>query len=287
MSGRLATRRVARALCCAVALRAGAWPARADEPAPSTLPLAAAIERAVADDPQLRAARAELEARRLRAAAEGAEAANAADARRRGIGPWLRGRPQRGAAGEGGAPTADASALEVAERAVERARMFALERAVGAVLDQERQAQRVAESRRPVEAAASADASVLADALARWADAWRGKDVGRYVASYAQDYAPAGTTRDRWLAQRIERLAQPGSFEITIESPRWNQTGAELAEVRFTQRYRAARYADVVDKQIVWRRGPDGWRIVAELTRNEAVVRGTPPRAVQRRAENG
>ena len=104
----------------------------------------------------------------------------------------------------------------------------------------------------------------LESALARWVDAWRAKNVARYLASYGADFTPTGMDRNRWRAQRIARLSQPGPFEITLESPRWERADGEMAEVRFTQHYRSSRYADATDKRLVWRNGPDGWRIVGE-----------------------
>lgn len=103
------------------------------------------------------------------------------------------------------------------------------------------------------------------DAVAAWSSAWQGQQLEAYLDSYSSRFQPEGaTTRTAWELQRRRRLASPEFIEITLSEVRIEVLGAERAEAAFRQIYRSDRYADEVEKLLLWVREGERWRILAE-----------------------
>lgn len=107
--------------------------------------------------------------------------------------------------------------------------------------------------------------SLLADLVLDWAAAWSAQDVERYLTFYSESFLPAnGSSRDRWSAERRERIGAPASIEVGIEATEVDLLNPDRAEVIFLQSYHSDRFSDRVRKALVMAREAGGWKIVAE-----------------------
>ncbi|NIC43621.1 tetratricopeptide repeat protein [Aquabacterium sp. A08] len=103
-------------------------------------------------------------------------------------------------------------------------------------------------------------------ALQGWADAWSRRDVEAYVASYTPTYAPAGMTREQWLAQRRARIGGKSSISVALSDIQTRIDG-DQAQVQLVQRYSANDHRAVDRKTLLMRRDGDTWRIEQERNR--------------------
>ena len=104
-------------------------------------------------------------------------------------------------------------------------------------------------------------------AIKDWINAWAKKNVDAYLGFYAPSFTPTGgTTRESWAKQRSQRLAKPGSVDITVDQLNVRLTGTDSAVSEFRQTYRSNAYQDVVNKTLHWRREGGRWLIVQELS---------------------
>lgn len=110
----------------------------------------------------------------------------------------------------------------------------------------------------------SSDQLDVADAIARWADAWSRKDVAAYLAAYAKNFAvPGGRSRQQWEAQRRARIVGKRSIEVKIDDLQVSVDG-NTAQARFRQSYRAGRLAETSNKMLTLERTNAGWLIKQE-----------------------
>ena len=132
------------------------------------------------------------------------------------------------------------------------------------------QAARPAPGKTP--AVATQAAPVVASVQQRlqdWAAAWEAKDVDRYLAFYAPDFAPGqGLPQTEWKARRQTSLAKPGAISVKIDDLQVRDLGNDRVETRFTQTYRSSNFGDQGSKTLVWKRLRNGqWAIVRESNR--------------------
>jgi ketosteroid isomerase-like protein len=110
----------------------------------------------------------------------------------------------------------------------------------------------------------TSDQLEVADAIARWADAWSRKDVAAYLAAYAKNFAvPGGRSRKQWEAQRRARIVGKRSIEVKIDDLQVSIDG-NTAQARFRQSYRAGRLAETGNKMLTLERTNAGWLIQQE-----------------------
>jgi adhesin transport system outer membrane protein len=114
---------------------------------------------------------------------------------------------------------------------------------------------------------AVSDEAQIRKAINDWITAWAKKNVEAYLAFYSSGFAPAGGgARESWVKQRSQRLAQPGTIELTIENLNVRLTGVDAAVSEFRQTYRSDAYQDVVSKTLHWRREGGHWMITQETS---------------------
>jgi len=110
------------------------------------------------------------------------------------------------------------------------------------------------------------DEDQIRTAIKDWINAWAKKNVDAYLAFYSSGFAPmGGGVRESWVKQRSQRLAKPGTIELTIDNLNVRLTGADTAISEFRQTYRSDAYQDVVSKTLHWRREAGRWMITQEI----------------------
>lgn len=120
----------------------------------------------------------------------------------------------------------------------------------------------------PADTPAPKSAEVLAveKAVQAWAKAWSSRDVTAYLSHYTADYAPSGSTRSDWEAQRRQRIEGKSNIVVHVEGLEVETNGQE-ASARFTQRYAANNHRATDRKTLHWVHGADGWKIRQESSR--------------------
>lgn len=132
------------------------------------------------------------------------------------------------------------------------------------------------------EAAPVSDAEIN-QAVATWAQAWRSKDVKKYLAAYAPDFVPEGmVSRVAWEAQRKQRLsAGQGKITLVLNDVRIEREGS-AATVQFEQKYAAKTYKDELVKTLDMRYEPalKRWLITREHVAGSSAAASAAPTKV-------
>lgn len=112
--------------------------------------------------------------------------------------------------------------------------------------------------------ATGADEEAVQLAVKQWAEAWAARDVTQYLACYGTNFKPAGMSREKWEAQRKERVVKPSSITVDVRDLKIKLRDASHADATFTQDYRADSYHDSMRKTLKLEKTGDAWMIVAE-----------------------
>ncbi len=116
-------------------------------------------------------------------------------------------------------------------------------------------------------AAADALVAELERMVDRWSTAWSSQDLQAYLALYSETNSPVdGLARNRWLAQREDRLQQPDFIQVETSKKQVNLIAPDMAEIRFNQQYSSNLYSDETMKQLTVKREAGGWKIVKEAS---------------------
>jgi len=103
----------------------------------------------------------------------------------------------------------------------------------------------------------------IEQALLAWAKAWSSQNVNQYIAAYTPDYAPAGSERAAWEAQRRERLTKPARIKVEVD-----EFDIEIkdnkARASFRQRYESDRHRDLNRKTLGLELRNGAWLISEE-----------------------
>jgi tetratricopeptide (TPR) repeat protein len=114
-------------------------------------------------------------------------------------------------------------------------------------------------------AASGADKEVEA-AVRNWAQAWAGKDMTGYLASYGQNFDPPGNqARKAWEEDRRARIVGKNSISVKLSNMSVSVTGAK-AVARFKQDYSADSLNISSRKTLELAKAGDRWVIVKEST---------------------
>ena len=109
----------------------------------------------------------------------------------------------------------------------------------------------------------------ISDAVNNWAQAWSGKDLDKYFASYADSFIPAkGQSRKDWEKIRRERISKPSSINVDISKQSVTMEGADNAKVTFKQTYKADGKPIRTDKTLLLKKENGSWLIEQEIASN-------------------
>ena len=96
-----------------------------------------------------------------------------------------------------------------------------------------------------------------------WADAWKSKDIIRYMSFYSPAFFSKGTDYQRWLNKKAQQFQTPANIEVNI-SDLWVFIEGKEATARFVQRYQDANTTDIGEKTLHLVHENDKWIIVFE-----------------------
>jgi len=127
----------------------------------------------------------------------------------------------------------------------------------------------LSESGAPVPAGAATSVELVNkavnDAVNRWAAGWVSRNLTTYLTAYSVKFVPPrGMTRDAWITQRRQALANSGKIELSVENLKIELKDATHATTTFRQVYRSDKYQDVMQKTIDWENTDGRWLIIGE-----------------------
>lgn len=96
----------------------------------------------------------------------------------------------------------------------------------------------------------------------KWARLWSQRDAQGFL----KLYDPAFPELERYAETRTRRINAAKDISVDIQDLTLVAAGPETVIARFTQHYRSDAYQDSVMKELVWKRGADGYRVIAEKT---------------------
>jgi len=167
-------------------------------------------------------------------------------------------------------PADTPAVIEKAEPVVAKAAPVAVpeEKAAPAPVTEIATATRQAESTALAQSEVLDPRETLENRTKDWAAAWSAKDVPAYLAFYVDNFRPANRmSNKRWKAQRKQRLTKPKQIQVAISGISIRIKNEKLADVSFTQRYRADKYSDKVIKTLTYKKVDGDWKIRAEVSR--------------------
>lgn len=114
---------------------------------------------------------------------------------------------------------------------------------------------------------ANSDDKDIAASVNSWAQAWSSKNVGKYLASYADNFqTPGGESRKEWEEGRRQRISTPASINVEITNLHIKMEDGNHAKATFRQSYRAGSVAKRTAKILHLRKTGGKWLIEQELT---------------------
>jgi len=106
-------------------------------------------------------------------------------------------------------------------------------------------------------------AEVLA-AVNAWAGAWSARDVKAYLDFYSADFVvPRGMSRDKWIAERTERISSKQHISVKVEAPKIRLDG-DRATVQFRQEFSSDKLKSSDQKTLTLVKRDGAWRIREE-----------------------
>ncbi len=102
--------------------------------------------------------------------------------------------------------------------------------------------------------------------IEQWRKAWSDGQAEQYLGFYSEQFTPSGDrSRSKWAEQRRSRInPERGiSIELSNHVVAFDE-GLTRATVKLQQDYRAGNYQDFSDKQLVFLKEKEQWRIIFE-----------------------
>lgn len=105
--------------------------------------------------------------------------------------------------------------------------------------------------------------AVLA-AVKAWASAWSARDIKAYLDFYSADFiVPRGMSREKWTAERTDRIIGKQRISVKVEAPKVRVDG-DRATVQFRQEFSSDKLKSTDRKTLTLVKRDSGWRIHEE-----------------------
>ena len=114
------------------------------------------------------------------------------------------------------------------------------------------------------EPARDGEQAVVLAAVNAWAGAWSARDVKAYLDFYSADFVvPRGMSRDKWTAERTDRITGKQRISVKIEAPNVRLDG-DRATVQFRQEFSSDKLKSTDQKTLTLVKRDGTWRIREE-----------------------
>ena len=112
------------------------------------------------------------------------------------------------------------------------------------------------------------DTAGLTLTVQAWAAAWSAKDVDKYLAFYAAEFAPeGGASRQAWEAQRRSRIGKPKEIRVGVSDVKVVPLAGGRVQVTFEQDYQSDTLSNRATKVLEMAQAKGQWQIRREYTR--------------------
>lgn len=103
-------------------------------------------------------------------------------------------------------------------------------------------------------------------ALQNWVAAWQARDVDAYFSFYHAEFFPRGfDSLSAWQENRRRNIGNREWIALQISELSINNVSEQTAQLEFWLAYQSPGYSDRTQKQVLMRRGNQGWQIVQEI----------------------
>jgi tetratricopeptide (TPR) repeat protein len=121
-----------------------------------------------------------------------------------------------------------------------------------------------ASARIAVDAERDAEQAAVLAAVNAWASAWSARDVKAYLDFYSTDFVvPRGMSRDKWTAERSDRISGKQHISVKVEAPKVRLDG-DRATVQFRQEFSSDKLKSTDQKTLTLVKRDGSWRIREE-----------------------
>jgi tetratricopeptide (TPR) repeat protein len=112
------------------------------------------------------------------------------------------------------------------------------------------------------------DTAAVSLVVTSWAEAWSAKDVDRYLAFYAPEFAPeGGASRQAWEAQRRARIIKPREIKVSVSDIKVSALDGGRVQVTFRQDYQSDTLSNQSIKVLEMAQFKTQWLIRREYSR--------------------
>jgi tetratricopeptide (TPR) repeat protein len=126
------------------------------------------------------------------------------------------------------------------------------------------QADKSAPAKATAEPETNAEQAAVLAAVNAWAGAWSARDVKAYLDFYSADFVvPRGMSRDKWTAERTDRITGKQRISVKIETPKVRVDG-DRATVQFRQEFSSDKLKSTDQKTLTLIKRDGAWRIREE-----------------------
>ena len=102
--------------------------------------------------------------------------------------------------------------------------------------------------------------------LYEWVKAWENKNTNLYLSFYSKNFKDPKRSRAKWEAKRRRSLKNASNVSIEISDIRSSALNDVITMI-FTQRYKAKNIFDLGEKELIWEKEGQNWKIIKETWR--------------------
>jgi murein L,D-transpeptidase YafK len=107
---------------------------------------------------------------------------------------------------------------------------------------------------------------IVTSQLNEWVTAWESQNTNLYLSFYSKNFKDPKRSRSKWEAKR--RRSLKNAFDVSIEISDIRSTVLDnLITIVFTQRYKAKNIFDLGEKELIWKKEGQNWKIIKETWR--------------------
>jgi hypothetical protein len=102
--------------------------------------------------------------------------------------------------------------------------------------------------------------------LNEWVKAWEIQNTNLYLSFYSKNFKDPKRSRSKWEAKRRLSLKNASNVSIEISDIRSSALDNVITMI-FTQRYKAKNIFDLGEKELIWKKEGQNWKIIKETWR--------------------
>ena len=107
---------------------------------------------------------------------------------------------------------------------------------------------------------------IVTSQINEWKKAWESQNTNLYLSFYSKNFKDPKRSRSKWEAKRRRSLKNASNVSIEISNIR-STVLDNLITIVFTQRYKAKNIFDLGEKELIWKKEGQNWKIIKETWR--------------------